>query len=718
MNILSRNDDPVWFTEFGYVSLKNGLLASSAIDVQLKTACREAELRVIYLTDRLFEEARQTVGSQSFSPETFHEGLRATRSDRHLSSQSKLVVLEYLQHKISLKDLAILEIFPFEDGVFRSLISLPVFLNRDLLDQRLFARQPESCIDADQLSDVTLTWLHQQAKANSTVGYRAPADLCDYFTTYIANGSSDSLVIDEEKRSMLSQVWEWIMRHCQKDSILSAFGPLWLVPLNNSRVRKLIPDISNSATYFDATKWKKLALEIIAIDPNNAPRLVPDDALTDVALRHLLSCAEDEPSLHLNDGRKLGGFLNFLAEGRILLQNATEDVKNSAFQAVQELYWAQKNNGLNVDIDMLKSLCIFKEIQWPIDAARSSTDLARSITFVGMRKLVPFPRRLNRIFLDATNELTCSFFQDLDLVKCLDERQILEELIVPALQNGSYETVASNLRIEAIELLFQNYYRLSSFAQGCVPSLSVVPLKKQEDDKAVSFASPVDIVDPDESALLGLYFSDELIQPEMQFYQQFRGIIASCGIIKRLNRRLVLNRIRTYEGKQLPFDVVASRAENLLKMLFYDSTSRLDNFINSVRSCVWLPAQSPEKLHTLVDSVECRDINDWPLVGRVWFTLPFQLDDSWRSILGWQNKIKVDVLISQLARSTKKLDNISVKQTLFYLGRKYDVENYMRSLLKLKFIRSSSGLFISPAEACRGGAERLSPYLYNVDVQF
>lgn len=75
MNILSRNDDPVWFTDFGYVSLKNGLLASSAIDVQLKTACREAELRVIYLTDQLFEKAHQTVGSRSFSPETFHEGL-------------------------------------------------------------------------------------------------------------------------------------------------------------------------------------------------------------------------------------------------------------------------------------------------------------------------------------------------------------------------------------------------------------------------------------------------------------------------------------------------------------------------------------------------------------------------------------------------------------------------------------------------------------------
>lgn len=725
IDIIFRNNDPVWFTEFGYVSMRDGLLASTGTDVQQKTACREAELRVIYLSDQLFEEARKTPGSRSLCPETLYEGLRETRNSERLSSQSKLVVLEYLQHQIPLTDLAALEIFPFEDGSFRSLKSPPIFLHRDVFDKRLFARQPESCIDTDRLSEVTSTWLHERVKDNSIVRYRTPADLCDYFSNHVANGSSDTIVFGKEERSMLSEIWEWIMRHCQGDLPLSALGSLWLVPLHDSGVRKLMPlDVSNSATWFDTGKGKTLALKIVAVDPSNAPKLVADDTLTDVTLRHLLSFAEKERSLHLKDGKKFGDFLNFLVEGRILLQNATEDVKDSVFRMVKELYLVRNGIDIDVDADMLRSLCIFKEIQWPIDAAgsstmvRSSTDLTRNVAFVGMRKLVPLPLSSDPVFLDATDEWARSLFEDLDLVKCLDETQILEELVIPALQDGGYEHMASKLRLDVTELLFQNYFRLSPSAQGCVPNLPVVPLEKREDDERLSFACPVDIVDPHESALVSLYFEDEMTRPERHFYHRFFGVLTSCGVIKRLDERLVLDRIRTYERKQLPFAVVASRAEKLLQLPLCKDISRADDFAQSVRSCVWLPGRSPEKSRSLTDSSECRDSNDQPFVGRVWYTLPFQVESSWRSILGWQDPIQVDVLISQLARSIAESDIHSVEHTLFYLDRHHAVEDYVERLLGLNFIRSSNGLFISPTQASREGAERLMPYLYNVDLRF
>ena len=725
IDVVSRNNDPVWFTEFGYVSIRHGLLASAATDVQQKRACREAELRVIYLTDQLFEEARQTAGSRSVCPETIYKGLRETRSSERLSSQSKLVVLEYLQHQIPLTDLAALEIFPFEDGTFRSLTSTPIFLHRDVFDKRLFARQRESCIDTDRLSEVTSTWLYERVKDNSIVRYRTPADLCDYFSNHIANGSSDTLVFGQEERSMLSQVWEWIMRHCQGNLPLSALGSLWLVPLHDSGVRKLIPlDVSNSATWFDTGKGKELALKIVAVDSSNVPKLIADDALTNVTLRHLLSLAEKERSLHLKDGKKFGDFLNFLGEGRVLLQNATEDVKDSVFQKVKELYLVQNCTDLDVDTDTLRSLCIFKEVQWPVGVTglstmiRSSTDLTRKVTFVGMRKLVPLPFSSNQVFLDATDEWTCLLFENLRLVKCLDEMQILEVLVIPALQDGGYEHMASNLRVDVTEILFQNYFRLSPSAQGCVPSLPVVPLEKRGDDELLSYACPVDIMDPDESVLMSLYFEDEMTRPEEHFYHRYSGVFASCGVKKRLDERLVLDRIRTYERKQLPFGVVASRAEKLLQLPLCKDISRPDDFAQSIRSCMWLPGRSPETSHALTDSSECRDSSDQPFVGRVWYTLPFQVEHSWRSILGWYDCIQVDVLVSQLARSVEELDSHSIEQTHVYLDRHHAVEDYVEHLSGLKFIRSSNGLFISPTQASRKGAERLMPYLHNVDLRF
>ena len=146
--------------------------------------------------------------------------------------------------------------------------------------------------------------------------------------------------------------------------------------------------------------------------------------------------------------------------------------------------------------------------------------------------------------------------------------------------------------------------------------------------------------------------------------------------------------------------------------------SQADYLAQSVRSCVWLPVRSPEGSRSLTDSLECRDSNDQPSVGHVWYTLPFKVESSWRSILGWQGPIHVDVLTSQLARSIAELDIHSVEQTLLYLDRHYAVEDDMERLLGLNFIRSSNGLFISPAQASRGGAERLMPYLYDVDLRF
>lgn len=726
MDIASRSNDPVWFTELGYVSLQDGLLASAATNVQQKRAFREAELRVIYLTDQLLEEARQTPGGRSLRPRTLYESLREIPSFEHLSSQSKLVVLEYLQHEIPLTELAALQIFPFDDGIFRSLTTSPTFLHRDIFDKKLFSRQPESSIDADRVSEVTSTWLHERAKEdNSILRYRNPPDLCDYFLNHIANGSSDTLTFGEEETSMLSEVWEWIMRHCQGDLPLSALGSLWLVPLRDSGVRKLIPrDVSNSATWFDTGKGKEIALRIIAVDPSKAPKLIADDALSDVALQRLLALAEKESSLRLKDGNKLGYFLKFLEEGRILLQNATEDVKDSVFRVVKELYRGRNSIDINIDTDVLRSLCIFNEVEWPIDATgwstiiRSSTDLTRNIAFVGMRKLVPLPLSSTQVFLDATDEWARSLFEDLNLVRCLDEIQLLEELVIPALQESGYEHMISNFRLDVTELLFQNYFRLSTSAQACISSLPVVPLERRKEDQSLSFACPVDVVDPHQSALVSLYFEDEMTLPEMHFYHRFSGVLVSCGMMKRLDERLVLDRISTYARKQVPFDEVASRAEKLLQIPICADSSRLDEFTQSVRNCVWLPAQSPERSHFLTNSLECRDSDEEPFVSRVWHTLPFRVEHSWRSILGWQNRIQVDVLMSQLVRSIDASDLHSVEQILFYLDRHYAFEDYVGRLLGLNFIRSSNGLLISPAQACREGGERLMPYLYNVDSRF
>ena len=59
---------------------------------------------------------------------------------------------------------------------------------------------------------------------------------------------------------------------------------------------------------------------------------------------------------------------------------------------------------------------------------RSSTDLTRNLAFVGMRKLVPFLWFSDRVLLDAADKLGTLALRILDLMKCLDGVQLLEEL--------------------------------------------------------------------------------------------------------------------------------------------------------------------------------------------------------------------------------------------------------------------------------------------------
>ena len=72
---------------------------------------------------------------------------------------------------------------------------------------------------------------------------------------------------------------------------------------------------------------------------------------------------------------------------------------------------------------------------------------------------------------------------------------------------------------------------------------------------------------------------------------------------------------------------------------------------------------------TLTKAAECRDIRDELIVGHVWRVLPFQVNDSWRPVLGWHDCIDVDVLMAQLVAGIAASDVLSVKVTLLYLLR-------------------------------------------------
>ena len=721
-----QNHLPVWFTDLGHITLEDGLLASVESHWKARAAFAEAKIPVIFMSNHLLDEARHLAESRTLTPRTLYQSLQGVGNLESLSSSCRLLQLEYLIGGIPLIELGSLSIFPFQDGNFRSLKQSSVFLHRDDLENILFARQKESTIDTDKLSGATSKLMHERVKQGERIlRYRGPEDLRDCYLQPIADGSGDIIGLDEGGRATLTRVWMWIMKYCKDKLSLPAVGPLWLVPLRGSKVRRLVPqDTSNFVTWFLAGKVNDVALEIITSNHENDPKVLADDISCGEIWRHLRTFAGKEKSLCIKNGNNFENFLEFLAQGRGTLENAGEDVKISVVRALKQLRWSQSQLCTDRMRRLFQSLHIFKAVQWPIDASHGSltrywTEMTSGVAYRGLKKLLPVPSSPGQVFIDVTDDGERGLFEGLGILECFDEIQVLEKIAIPAISRGSYNScLSSNFCLEVVKALFQNYYHISGTTRSLLPRLAVVPLQKQGKESSLSFGCPLDTLDPRQPALKKLYFEDEIALPEQQFYDEFSAILAECGMVKGLTDSVVLSRIRTYGKKDLDFGVVASRARELLERPFSRDSAQQEELTRAARDIEWLPARSPDRSDSFTSSSKCRDSRYEPFVGHVWHVLPFKVENSWISILGWQNAIDVDTLISQVTASIAASDIKSVEKTLSYLSRHHPTENYATRLLKLSFIRSSNGKLVKADNVCQRDGERLMPYLYTVDPRF
>ena len=189
-------------------------------------------------------------------------------------------------------------------------------------------------------------------------------------------------------------------------------------------------------------------------------------------------------------------------------------------------------------------------------------------------------------------------------------------------------------------------------------------------------------------------------------------------MVQCLNERVVLDRIRNYGRAELEFGAVAPLATKLLQMPFQEDSDQLVDLIQVIREKEWLPARAPDKSESITNSSKCRDRSAEPFIGHVWHVLPFQIEESWRSILGWHDCVNINVLISQLGKSITALDINSVDQTLSYIRQHHPVEKYADRLSDMNFVWSADGEFANAAKVCRQGVERLIPYLHVVESRF
>ena len=369
----SQDDCRIWYTDFGYVSLRDGLLGSEHDFLKQRQAFHDAGIPAIYLNDTILKHASNNPKGRKLCHRTVLKFLRSSSHLHTVPEKSKIILLEYLSSELPFNEIAELAIFPFEDQGWRAINQQGVFLHRNASEKELFKGTPELNLDIDKLSSDLVKKLRDLAAKSltSSLRLRRHEDLRDYcystvFKPRKFRKSLDMIDAGWEIRSFLDLVWKWIMSLRFTQRTLTAIGSLWLLPLTNGKYRKILPEPASPSlmvTYTSVKNREDIMLKIASLGPDLAPLVLDSRAFSNQFLSSLLQAKSKKSDLAVRDADVFTNFLEWLVEARHLLDQANSADKARILDAVVDWFWSTKSHNKLVK-QLLPQLCVFKQVRW------------------------------------------------------------------------------------------------------------------------------------------------------------------------------------------------------------------------------------------------------------------------------------------------------------------------------------------------------------------
>ena len=128
----------LWPTHEGYVTAQNGLL-DTGIESALRDALQEAGAPVVYVPQQLQGRAEKVFKDRLLRPQSLCKFIRSKSSQMGgWSHRTKHKILEYILLEPAFTDYGGLELFPFKDGMYRSIGEHTAFVHRNKHEEALF----------------------------------------------------------------------------------------------------------------------------------------------------------------------------------------------------------------------------------------------------------------------------------------------------------------------------------------------------------------------------------------------------------------------------------------------------------------------------------------------------------------------------------------------------------------------------------------------------
>ena len=727
LQIVQDKEYQLWYTSLGYKSSSIGLLANGDELPALRKALHDVGVPVIYLPDTLLCTVRSSNIVERLSPSSLCTYLeRNINKVREVQEDAKRVLLEYVLSDPSFCKYGAIELFPFQDGTYKSIDQCVAFIPRDEDESALFDRDRSRTVDLSKLSKNTQQALRDglmHSSLHSSLRTRSINDLKPYCISMYFKGvdpNQDFIFLDEDMRTFVFKVWDWIIarRYNLAEKDLSC---LWLVPLSNGQHRKLKPQHLLSGTiYAHPREIRDFLHKMAAIDGVPNKPIVLLDNLPSRGQGLFINASANDSTMLIKNGGILDDFCLWLYNIPQALAQAPDADKLCLHRLLVSHLHLCRN--IPVVSNTLRGLKIFQEMTWTLEnnlePTLSWTSLSGYSQVIGLRDNVPVPRNTDTIFLDARSEITSKFLTEFQLAVCPSTIDLLKQFVISYWEGRLFEGLSISCQQQITRLFLSHFYNFEKRIQERIESLAFIPTCRVDGKTVAKFATAAQLIDSSDDLLRSLYFDEEEVYPVDWAICEFRGVLIDCSLQISITEDLVKDRIRCFASRHYGLENIWDRARKLLQSKVDWLSGANTELSANIRDLEWLPAMDCHGKKILASASHCRGPEDQMLVGRVLPLVKFNIMTEWRQRLGWDELIPSATLLAQLKHGIEKENGTIVNAVLKYIQAHGQSEIFSKELVNLRCVMTQAGRFVSPQTVFRTGCERLEPYLHNIDNSF
>ncbi|KAH8668096.1 hypothetical protein BGZ60DRAFT_528433 [Tricladium varicosporioides] len=749
LELIRQDSLPLWYSNVGYKTVQQSLLATGAETNRLRKALNDAGVPVVYVPPSLQQKVSQIFGSQTLSPLSLYQHLK--RENYVISSwknQTKHNILEFMLSEAGFVDFVDLPIFPFEDDMYRSIGCEAVYVHRNDREKDLFRLDICRNLDVARLSinvqNLLIAGCQKPGLLPPSIRYRSASDFNDYCWRHIFPKKlieTDIISLSDEAAIFTKDSWRWL-REQQIDVLSTGVCALWLLPLTDGTFRKIKPtDTSSKIVHAPKGDVGDFMRELAEASLQKTSPIVVGtkaSALLHVGFGGLepqsLSLLKDhqnfKPALLIESAENIVHFVSWLNQNCNLINNLPVNIKHQLVALLgQRISKPIANSHGRMVVEDLQPLQIFQKVSWTKEGRNMEpvlewTTLDSTKQVIAVDGLYAIPSIPDVQFIDVSNMIYAKeLLQILRISDCQSIAWIIQKFVVPAWRDGAV-TWSNECKQQVAASIFKQYYSLDASTRLSLRTLPFVPVSTISGVKTSRFAAPKSLVDPSCEELKMLFFDEEEAFPDASFSKEFDTGLKACGLKYLLDEELVFSRVQKYANCSHPVDEIRKRASGLLRSTCRWGTS-IEIFRNSdVRNLPWLPVTSFDGTPTLKAAIECRGRGDKLLVSSQLPVLDIFISPSWESRLGWDERVPNQILLNQLRFGTESKNKKVIDAVLRYIVHNRQAEELAKELSSIPCILINNGPFVLPSQAfcpttdakfiCRG----LGPYLGNIDHTF